>query len=298
VEGVNVGAILLGYLGALVLGITSLVALGLLIARQTKAALITFAAGLLVTAGIAALATLSFLQKGYGFYVEGSEPMILLTALSLVLAGAGQFVAALQGPRTYAAAFGCAAGSMVFLAAFPEHVSRTLPEVSLGLALSLLLAVLSLMIPVIPPRRRNGVLLWTALPALGGIAGFVLGDACVTTRYTLLEGQRVPGGPVRVRVEVDVLGVRVSDETGFAPIPLRAKPDDLGIRAVSSAQVAWGYGPPAIGAAAGVVAGLIVARGITRWLRRQSGEGVHAEPLAEADRPSEHGPWSDKIKPA
>jgi hypothetical protein len=187
---------------------------------------------------------------------------------------------------------------MVFLAAFPEHVSLTLPEVSLGLALSLLLAVLSLMIPVLPPRRRTGVLLCTALAGLGGIAGFVLGDACVTTRYTLLQGQRVPGGPVRVRVEVDVLGVSVSDETGLAPIPLRAKLEDLGVRSVSPAQVAWGYGPPSTGSAAGVVAGLIVAWGITRLLIRQSGEGIHAEPLAEADRPSEHGPSSDKIKPA
>jgi hypothetical protein len=47
VEGVNVGAILLGYLGIAVFGLTSLTALGLLIARQAKAALITFAAGLL-----------------------------------------------------------------------------------------------------------------------------------------------------------------------------------------------------------------------------------------------------------
>lgn len=296
-EGVNVGAFLLGYLGIAVFGLTSLTALGLLIARLAKAARITFAAGLLVTAGIAALASLSFLQKGHGFYVEGSEPVIVLTALSLVLAGTGQFVAALQRPQTYAAAFGCAAGSMVFpaalvfLAAFPGHGS-------LGLAPCLLLAVLSLMIPVIPPRRRNGVLLWTALAAFGGIAGFALGDACVTTRCTLLEGQRVPGGPVRVRVEVDVLGVRVSDETGLAPLPPWARPDDLGIRAVSPAQAAWRYGPPAAGAAVGVAAGLLVALGVARLWRRQSGEGVHAKSLAGAERPREQGSSSDKIKPA
>src|SRR6266545_3533490 len=151
------------YLGVLVLGITSLVAVGLLIFRLTKGARITFAAGLLSTAVIAALATLSFLQKGMGFYVEGSEPIIVLTTLSLLLAGAGQFVAALQSSRLYAAAFGCAAGSLAFLSApflggefVGMHVipqifgvsSPSLPGVSLGLALSLLLAVLSLMIAV------------------------------------------------------------------------------------------------------------------------------------------------------
>jgi hypothetical protein len=289
VEGVNMGAILLGYLGISVFGLTSLTALGLLIARRARAARVTFAAGLLVTAGIAALAALSFLQKGHGFYVEGSEPVIVLMALSLVVAGTGQFVAALQVPQTYAAAFGCAVGSMVFLAAFPGHGS-------LGLAPGLLLAVLSVLIPVLPPRRRNGVLLWTALAAFGGIAGFALGDAGVTTRCTLLEGQRVPGGPVRVRVEVDVLGVRVSDETGLARLPPGARPDDLGIRSVSPAQAAWRYGPPAAGAAVGVAAGLLVALGVARWWRRQSGEGAHAKSRAGAARPREQGSSSDKIK--
>src|SRR5262249_11178659 len=157
--------ILLGYLGALGFGLTSLVALGLLIARQTRAALRTFAAGLLGTAVIAARATLSFLQKGQGFHVEGSEPTIVLTALSLLLAGAGQFLAALRSPRIYAAAFACAAGSLVLLAPpllagdfvqpFLSLPLLSLLGDSLRLAVSLLLASASLLIAVLPPRRRT-----------------------------------------------------------------------------------------------------------------------------------------------
>ncbi len=86
------------------------------------------------------------------------------------------------------------------------------------------------MIPVIPRRRVNGVVHWTALAAFGGIAGFALGYAWVTIRCTLLEGQRVAGRPGQVRLAVDAPGVRVSDETGLAPLRLRARPDGLGSR--------------------------------------------------------------------
>jgi hypothetical protein len=47
---------------------------------------------------------------------------------------------------------------------------------------SLLLAVLSLMIAVLPPRRRAGALVCTALGGLGGIAGFGVAEACVRAR--------------------------------------------------------------------------------------------------------------------
>src|SRR5206468_3198240 len=48
VEGVNLGGFLLGFLGVIVFGFTSIVALGLLIARKTTVARIVFAAGLLL----------------------------------------------------------------------------------------------------------------------------------------------------------------------------------------------------------------------------------------------------------
>ena len=279
-------AILLGYLAVLAFGIASLVALGLRIARLTRGARITFAAGLLVATAIAALATLSFLERGQGFYEEGSEPRIVLLALTLLVAGAGQFVAALQSPRTYAAALACAAGSLVLLAAplLGGDAGAQIRSVRFLVAAalirwpwtSLLLAVLGLMIAVLPPRRRTGALVCTALAGLGGIAGFGVAEACVRTRCTLIQG--FPGGgPQEVRVEVDVLGVRVSDETGFAPIPREGL--SL-VRAVSLAQAAWVYGPLATGAAVGFVA----AWGVARLLVRPSGACVQAEAGTAPDR--------------
>jgi hypothetical protein len=140
----NLEAAWLGCLGVLVLGITSLVALGLRITRRAQGALLTFAAGLLSTAVLAAVAILSFLEGVRGVYSEGGDATIVIMALSLLLAGTGQFIAALRIPGSYVAAFALAAGSMVLL---------SLPWGNLGLALSLLLAVLSLMSAVVPRRK-------------------------------------------------------------------------------------------------------------------------------------------------
>ena len=74
--------------------------------------MIVFAGGLLGTAIIVSLAALSYLPDR-----DETNPLIVLTALSLFLAGAGQFVAAFRGPQTYAATLACAAGSVFFLAA-------------------------------------------------------------------------------------------------------------------------------------------------------------------------------------
>jgi hypothetical protein len=115
VEGMNIGGILLGYLGVLLFAVTSLAALALLIARQTRGALILFATGLLCGEVIAALATLSFLAPEFN-HDGGESPLIVLTALSLLLGGIGQLVAALRSPRNYAAPLGCSAASLVLLA--------------------------------------------------------------------------------------------------------------------------------------------------------------------------------------
>jgi hypothetical protein len=157
VEGVNLGGIFLGYLAALVFGGTSLMAVGLLIARLTKAALVVFASGLLCATVIAALAALSFLRRE--FNQEGSGAMIVLAALTLLLAGAGQFVAALRSPRCYAAAFGCAAGSIVYGAVAGLGGGDALPwKLPAGPGVSLLLAAASMMIAVLLPlgsRQRE-----------------------------------------------------------------------------------------------------------------------------------------------
>lgn len=274
-EGVNFAAILLGYLAAFVFGVTSLVAFGLWIGGRNQAARVIFAAGLLSLAVLAALATLSFLQRGHGFNPEGGEPTLVLAALSLLLAGAGQLVAALRDDGRYGPALGCAAGALALLGAsvlggdlfgmpaVPNVLavrSLSLPWVHLGLALGLLLAVLSVAVATVPARRRAGAVRWTALAALGGIAGFAAGDACVTTRATLI--QSMPGGdPCRVRVQVEVLGTRLSDETGWARIPREGL---ALVRSVSPAQAAWVYGPLALGAAVGGALGAGIAWALGR----------------------------------
>jgi hypothetical protein len=165
VEGVNIGGILLGYVAVLVFGVTSLVALGLLIARL-KAALIVFAAGMLCADLIAALAVLSCLE----FNPDASETAeIVLATLSLVLSGTGQFIAALRRGWVYVVALGCAGASIVFLV-FPltgYPVADVFGDLDPHLAFklsssfSVLFAVASLLVALLFPSgqrmERQGV---------------------------------------------------------------------------------------------------------------------------------------------
>jgi hypothetical protein len=112
----NWTATLAPYLAVLLFGVTTLTALGLLAARHTKPARVLFATGVLGAALAVAAALLSFLAPEFR---PGTDvPLVVVASLSLSLAGAGQFAAALRGGRAYAAALGCAAAS-VTLAAFP-----------------------------------------------------------------------------------------------------------------------------------------------------------------------------------
>jgi hypothetical protein len=113
-EGVNTVAILAAYLALLAFGATSLVAFGLLVARHTKAARILFAAGLLGGAVIVALAMFSFFAPE--FHQHASAALIFVVTLTLFLSGAGQFVAALQSARIYAAALACTAAAIALVA--------------------------------------------------------------------------------------------------------------------------------------------------------------------------------------
>jgi hypothetical protein len=198
VEGMNILGIMLGYLCVLVLGITSLVALGLRIAGRTRGALLTFAGGLLGTVVIAALAILSDLEWG-GRQVYLSErcreAVDVTVALSLLLAGAGQFIAALRIRASYGVAFGWGAGSMVLLVVSllgAESVRgvhyQIVAGVNLKLVLSLLLAALCLLSAVVSPRKKTAALFCTALGGFGFVAGFAVADACVTTRCTPCSG--------------------------------------------------------------------------------------------------------------
>jgi hypothetical protein len=285
VEGVNIGGILLGYLGILVLGCAALVALMLLVARKSMAARFLFAAGMLLATVIVAIAALSFLQREYS--PEGNGPLIVLAALTLLLAGTGQFVAAFRSPSTYGAALAFAAGSILYVAASgPGDIHVVHWELPEGARVSLLLAAASVLLAILLTRRTSVALLWTAQALLGAIAGLAVSAACVTTRSFPLadEGRGTP-----VMVEVYVLGVRVSAETKAVLIPAEGV---SAIRSLSLAQDAWLYGSPAAGAVLRVIAAWAIAAGLVK----RSGEEI-AKSLDVVDLSSEHGSSSDKIKP-
>jgi hypothetical protein len=103
----------LWFLAILVFGIIVLGTLGLLIARRFKAARIMFAAGLLATSVIAAVAMLTFIEGG--ITAKQDNMLFVVTALNFLLAGAGQFIAALRRPRVYAVTLGCVAISQLVL---------------------------------------------------------------------------------------------------------------------------------------------------------------------------------------
>ncbi|HEV8059899.1 MAG TPA: hypothetical protein VGP68_08500 [Gemmataceae bacterium] len=112
--------ILFWYLAVLVFTITSLVALGLLLARRTRAARIVFATGLLCPAVSTLPVFLGWLEPAADDSHSGdSMPMVLLVLaeLSILLAGAGQFIASLRSGLAYAMALGCALGATGFVAA-------------------------------------------------------------------------------------------------------------------------------------------------------------------------------------
>src|SRR5262245_30394678 len=274
----NGAAILLTLLGTLLFGITILLALVLLAARKISAARITLAGGLLDVAITASLATLSYLEPGMGYRPEGAEHLLVITALILLLTGAGQFIAALRSSRTYGVTIACAAISLVFLATgvsefYPEQPnvieqilgSRSLspPSISVGMAVSLLLAVIALVIPLVAPHRRNAILLKTAMIGCGFIAGLAAAEFGVTTHATMVSSR--PGERQDVRVAVEVLGFQVSDAAGLARIPARVpnylyKTAEPCVRAATPAQALWLYGPPILGSFLGLIVALTVGK--------------------------------------
>lgn len=173
-EGINFVGILLACLGVIVAVGGCLVALGLAVARQSNAARIVCAAGLFCAAAIGAYAAFTYLDD-----ISDRKATIVLPVMCLLLAGCGQFVAALYNPRMYRAALSCGAGTVAFLmvpdlkldvartyvpgAQFIHHVlsteTQSLPGVTLALAVALLLAGLSLIVALLPSRRRNTDLL-------------------------------------------------------------------------------------------------------------------------------------------
>jgi hypothetical protein len=289
VEGINIGGFLILYLSLFVFGIGSLAAVGLWIGRLHRAALLTFASGQLLSALIAVFATLTFLDRQ--FHGDENTGMILLIATILLLAGSGQFIAAIRCPRYYGAALACGAGSMLFLA------GRSFGADWIGVSglhfqsrpgMSLLLAVACLVIGLLPPRRRTSPLLWTALGGLGVIAGVAVSDLVVASRCQLLEP---PGARVsQVRVEIYLLGLPISEASGLAQIP----DDGPGsIRFLTLGQALLIFTTQFVFAAGGIY----VALAIGAKLVKQATEQVPAAPPSVSeDYPPIHGYSSEQIK--
>ena len=133
-------------------GVPALEALALLLARRPRQALTWFSTTLLCEALLGAALYLVLIA------VEPDLPPIVLTGLSLLVAGAGQFVAALRTPRTYAVALPFAvAAVVVVVVGIPSvglsHVPdwRSLPVTLTSLAL----AAASLLIAVLYPLRSR-----------------------------------------------------------------------------------------------------------------------------------------------
>jgi hypothetical protein len=219
VEGLNIGGILLLYLSLIVFGIGTLAAIGLWIARFNRGALLTFASGQLLSALVAVFAALTFLDPQFarGDNILG---MILLSSAILLLAGGGQFIAALRCPRTYGAALACGALSILLLSLSSQGdwigmagiKLRSSPDVALLLALG------CFVISLLPQQRQTDPLLWTALGGLGLIAGLAVGDFLVATHCQQLCPPAF-ANVAPVRVEVRVFGLPVSEATGETPIP-------------------------------------------------------------------------------
>lgn len=161
-----------------------------------------------------------------------------------------------EGLGCYPAAFGCAAASVAFTVAAlldTDYGEQILSRRNLGLAeVGLLLAVASLGVAVFRPRRNVVALLWTTQAVLGGVAGFGVGEAVVTIRRQPVD----EFGGNHVWVEVSVLGVSVSQETGWVKDREGGPYLDSFPKPV---QAVWVFGVPTVGGVAGVLAALGVA---------------------------------------
>jgi hypothetical protein len=292
VEGLNIGGFLLLYLSLIVFGIGSLGAVGLWIGRLPRAALLTFAAGQLLSAIIAAFATLTFLDRQ--FHGDENAGMILLIASILLLAGSGQFIAAIRCPRYYGAALACGAASILFLVGSSPHGVDWIWIGNGGIrfqsrpGIALLLAAACLVIALLPLRRRTSPLLWTALGGLGVIAGLAVGDLLVATHCQQLAPPE-HANVSQVRVQIYVLGLRVSEQTGMAPVP------DEGpgaIRFLSIGQALIVYATQIAFAAGGLFAALAMAHRLVK----QATEATPAAPAVSQDYPPIHAYSSEQIK--
>jgi hypothetical protein len=136
-------------------GVPALAALAFLLARRPRHALTWFSTALLCEASLGAALYVILIAE------EPDLPPIVLTGLSLVVAGAGQFVAALRTPRAYAFALPFAVAAVaVVVVGTPSvgfsHVPdwRTLPVTLTSLALATASVMIAVLFPLRPGQPR------------------------------------------------------------------------------------------------------------------------------------------------
>ena len=143
--------------------VPALAALVLLLTHRPRQALRLFAAALLCEAVVWA---------AFCFLLGWFSLPIGLTGLSLLLAGSGQFVAALRSPRTYAVTLGLAAGAVLVIVAGTSIGYRVLDRLNL------------------PPEWLNRLPDWHSLPV--AVTSLALAGASLMTAVLVPFGPRSP----------------------------------------------------------------------------------------------------------
>jgi hypothetical protein len=148
----------------------------LLLARRPQLALMLFAPALLCVAVAWAVFFLSFLASGYS--AQFILPVVLM-GLSLLLAGSGQFVAALRSPRTYAVVLGFATGAVLVIMAGP---------------------ILSAGLYNLTPKWLNGLvyLYWGRLPMVVTSLALAVASLMIAVFFPFGSRRRVPVHPSRL----------------------------------------------------------------------------------------------------
>jgi hypothetical protein len=143
--------------------VPALAAVALLVSHRPRQALRLFAAALLCEAVVWA---------AFCFLLGRFRLPIVLTGLSLLLAGSGQFVAALRSPRTYAVTLGLAAGAVLVTMVGTSIGYRALDKLNL------------------PPEWLNRLPEWHSLPV--AVTSLALAGASLMIAVLVPSGSRPP----------------------------------------------------------------------------------------------------------
>ena len=117
-EGVNFLPIMATFLAFLIFGITTLVAIGMLFFQKSRQARLLFSGGFLCGTVIVALSLLSFFERQYRH--NNSTTLIVISIVTLCLAGAGQYLAARRNGLTFVMAFACSTIALILMC-YPQY---------------------------------------------------------------------------------------------------------------------------------------------------------------------------------